>query len=180
MDEKRLVRTSKFISLVLRHKPEVAGLTLGQGGWVDVDDLLRGCAANGLPITRADLEEVVETNNKKRFAFDESGTKIRASQGHSVDVDLELEALEPPDVLYHGTAEKAADIIRREGLKKMQRHHVHMSADVDTAQTVGGRHGKPLVFKVDAKAMRAAGHVFYRSANGVWLVDSVPPEFLSE
>lgn len=178
MDEKELVRTSKFLSLVLRHRPELAGLTLGQAGWVRVDDLLAGCARKGMPITRAELEEVVEGNNKKRFAFDESGELIRASQGHSVEVDLELEAHEPPDVLYHGTAESVGDIIRREGLKKMRRHHVHLSADIDTARNVGTRHGKPLVFRVDAKAMRAAGFVFYRSANGVWLVDEVPPQYL--
>jgi putative RNA 2'-phosphotransferase len=180
VDEKQLVRVSKFLSLVLRHRPELAGLTLGQAGWVNVDDLLAGCASKDVAITRAELDEVVEKNSKKRFAFDESGTMIRASQGHSVDVDLELEPAEPPDVLYHGTAETIGATIRREGLKKMRRHHVHLSADLETARVVGARHGKPLVFRVDAKAMHEKGFIFYRSANGVWLVEDVPPEYLGE
>jgi putative RNA 2'-phosphotransferase len=180
VDEKQLVRTSKFLSLVLRHRPQLAGLTLDSAGWVSVEALLAGCASKGLPITHDDLEEVVARNNKQRFAFDESGTLIRANQGHSVEVDLALESAEPPDVLYHGTAERAGEVIRREGLKKMQRHHVHLSVDVETARAVGARHGKPLVLQVDAEAMREAGFAFYRSDNGVWLVDSVPPEYLRD
>lgn len=180
MNEKELVRISKFLSLVLRHRPELADLTLGQAGWVEVDALLAGCAAKGMRITRDELVEVVDKNNKRRFAFDESGTLIRASQGHSVEVDLELESADPPGVLFHGTTERVGDIIRREGLKKMQRHHVHLSADLETARNVGARHGKPLVFRIDARAMQEAGFSFYRSANGVWLVDAVPPEYLRE
>ncbi|MGA7732215.1 MAG: RNA 2'-phosphotransferase [Chloroflexia bacterium] len=178
MDEKQLVRTSKFLSLVLRHRPQLAGLTLDSAGWVSVEALLAGCASKGLPITRGELEEVVARNNKQRFAFDESGMLIRANQGHSVEVDLELEPAEPPDVLYHGTAERVGEAIRREGLKKMSRHHVHLSADVETARIVGARHGKPLVLRVNAGAMRAAGFTFHRSENGVWLVERVPPEYL--
>lgn len=180
MDEKELVRKSRFLSLVLRHRPEMVGLELGQGGWVVVEELLAGCAWKGVPIRREELEEIVARNNKKRFEFDESGMRIRASQGHSVEVDLELEVREPPEVLYHGTAEKVGEVIRREGLKKMQRHHVHLSADRETAEVVGARHGKPLVFVVDTAGMRAAGFEFFRSANGVWLVERVPPEFLED
>ena len=180
MDDKELIRTSKFLSLVLRHKPQLAGLALDSAGWVSVEALLAGCASKGLPITRNDLEEVVARNSKRRFAFDESGTMIRANQGHSVEVDLELEPTEPPDVLYHGTSERAGDTIRREGLKKMSRHHVHLSADIETARIVGARHGKPLVFRVDAGAMQATGFTFYRSENGVWLVDRVPSEYLRD
>jgi putative RNA 2'-phosphotransferase len=180
VDDKQLIRTSKFLSLVLRHRPQLAGLTLDSAGWVPVEELLAGCASKGVPISRDDLKEVVARNSKQRFAFDESGTLIRASQGHSVEVDLALEPAEPPDVLYHGTAERVGDVIRREGLKKMRRHHVHLSADAETARIVGARHGKPLVFRVDAGAMRAAGFTFYRSANGVWLVESVPPEYLRD
>jgi putative RNA 2'-phosphotransferase len=178
VDEKQLVRTSKFLSLVLRHRPQLAGLTLDSAGWVSVETLLRGCASKGLPITRDELDDVVARNTKQRFAFDETGTLIRANQGHSVEVDLELKPAEPPYVLYHGTSERAGAAIRREGLKKMRRHHVHLSADAETARIVGARHGKPLVLRVDARAMRGAGFTFYRSENGVWLVDNVPPEYL--
>jgi putative RNA 2'-phosphotransferase len=179
VNEQRMVQISKFLSLVLRHKPEVAGLTLGDAGWVRVDDLLKGCAAAGLPISRADLEELVARNSKQRFAFDPAGETIRANQGHSVTVDLDLPASEPPAVLYHGTSERAAAVIDQQGLSRMARHHVHLTADPGQARVVGARHGKPVVYRVDAGAMSAAGHVFYRSANGVWLVESVPPPFLS-
>jgi putative RNA 2'-phosphotransferase len=174
-----MVKISKFLSLVLRHKPAAAGVILSEGGWVPVDDLLRGCASTGLVISRDDLEEVVAQNSKQRFAFDTTSTLIRANQGHSVPVDLALLPSEPPPVLYHGTSTRVADIIQREGLSRMARHHVHLSADPEVAQIVGGRHGEPVVFCVDARAMRQAGHLFYRSANGVWLVESVPPEYLS-
>ena len=174
-----MVKISKFLSLVLRHKPAVAGVILSEGGWVPVDDLLRGCAASGLVISRDELGEVVAQNSKQRFAFNASGTLIRANQGHSVPVDLTLPASEPPPVLYHGTSTRVADIIRREGLSRMARHHVHLSADPEVARVVGARHGKPVIFCVDARAMHQAGHLFYLSDNGVWLVESVPPEYLS-
>jgi putative RNA 2'-phosphotransferase len=179
MDEKRLVRTSKYLSKHLRHDPGVLGLELMPGGWVPVDALL-AAVARDRPLTRQELEEVVERNNKRRFSFDPSGMLIRANQGHSVGVDLQLEPAEPPPVLYHGTAERVLPGILREGLKKMSRHHVHLSADVDTAYRVGSRHGKPVVLQVDAAALREAGYTFYRSDNGVWLVDHVPPEFISQ
>jgi putative RNA 2'-phosphotransferase len=174
----RLVRVSKYLSLHLRHRPERLGLTLAEGGWVPVADLLGACARNGFPITRADLDEVVRTSDKQRFAFDPTGTLIRANQGHSVAVDLELEPAEPPAELYHGTGEAAVPSIRATGLDRRTRHHVHLSADVATATKVGARHGRPVVFAVDAAAMRRDGHVFYRSTNGVWLTERVPPEYL--
>ncbi|MDX1933075.1 MAG: RNA 2'-phosphotransferase [Capsulimonadales bacterium] len=179
MSNEHLVRTSKYLSKHLRHQPERIGLTLEPGGWVGVDDLLAACARNGFLLTREQLDEIVRENDKQRFAFDATGTKIRANQGHSVEVDLELSPAEPPEVLYHGTGAGSVEAIRREGLKKMRRHHVHLSADRETAERVGRRHGRPVVFRVDAAAMHAAGHVFYRSDNGVWLTEHVPPEFLS-
>jgi putative RNA 2'-phosphotransferase len=175
----RPVRVSKYLSLHLRHHPERLGLTLGAGGWVPVDQLLDACARDGFPITREELLHVVATNDKQRFAFDETGTLIRANQGHSAEVDLQLEPVEPPALLYHGTAADTVPAIRSGGLKKMSRHHVHLSVDVATARKVGVRHGSPVVFVVDAAAMRRDGHLFYRSANGVWLVDSVPPQYLA-
>jgi putative RNA 2'-phosphotransferase len=143
-----------------------------------VDDLLAACATRNFPITREELEEVVVNNSKQRFSFDESGTRIRANQGHSVDVDLQLEPAEPPPILYHGTAQHLIDAIMRDGLRRMSRHHVHLSSDIETARRVGARHGRPVVFAVDAAAMRRDGHLFYRSANGVWLVEQVPPRYL--
>jgi len=170
---------SKFLSLVLRHEPEKAGLTLDSAGWVDVDELLRGCTAAGVPMTRAELESVVANNDKKRLAFSPDGRRIRASQGHSVTVDLEYAPAIPPATLYHGTVDRFLDSIRVTGLNKGERHHVHLSAQPDTAVQVGSRRGRPLVLVIDAGAMHAAGHTFYISANGVWLVDHVPAEFLT-
>jgi putative RNA 2'-phosphotransferase len=178
MDDKRLVKVSKYLSKHLRHEPERLGLELQPGGWVGVDELLAACAANRFPLSRAELEQVVERSDKKRFAFDETGTRIRANQGHSVEVDLQLEATEPPPVLYHGTPERNRAVILESGLKKMDRHHVHLSLDEATARKVGERRGKPIIFTVDAAAMRRDGYTFYRSANGVWLVDEVPPKYL--
>ena len=179
MNETRLVRVSKFLSRHLRHDPVGLGLTLAPGGWVNVDALLVACARHHVVLTRAGLEEVVTLNTKQRFSFDPTGTLIRANQGHSVEVDLQLEPATPPAVLYHGTGHQTADHIARTGLEKMRRHHVHLSADVETARAVGARHGRPVIFAVDAAAMARAGHLFYRSDNGVWLTDAVPPEFLS-
>jgi len=175
MDE---VRISKFLSKHLRHAPEAIGLTLAPGGWVSVSDLLEACARAGVRLSREQLEEVVRNNSKQRFAFDETGQRIRANQGHSVEVDLELQPVEPPAVLYHGTGHRTEEVIRREGLRKMRRHHVHLSPDVETATRVGARHGRPVVFQVDAARMHADGHLFFRSENGVWLVDEVAPEYL--
>lgn len=178
MHHSRPVKISKYLSKHLRHQPERLGLTLAPGGWVSVDHLLTACAAHQFPITRAQLEEVVATNDKQRFSFDPTGKLIRANQGHSVEVDLQLEPQVPPDVLYHGTGEKAVELILQSGLIKMSRHHVHLSRDVETARRVGTRHGCPVVFAIAAAAMYKAGFTFYCSENGVWLVDAVPPEYL--
>jgi len=173
----RLVTLSKYLSKHLRHQPERLGLQLMPGGWVPVDDLLAACASE-MPMTREELEEVVAQNNKQRFSFDATGRLIRANQGHSVDIDLQLHPAEPPAVLYHGTAERTLSAIMQDGLSKMHRHHVHLSADQETARKVGERHGKPVVLSIDTRAMRDTGYVFYRSDNGVWLVDHVPPQYI--
>ena len=149
------------------------------GGWVEVDALLAASAQRGIPICRGELEEVVTRNDKKRFAFDESGTLIRAQQGHSATVDLELEPARPPEVLYHGTPERNLVAITRDGLLKMRRHHVHLSPDEATARAVGARRGRPVVLAVHAEKMHRDRYVFYRSGNGVWLVQQVPPRYLS-
>jgi putative RNA 2'-phosphotransferase len=180
MDDKRLVKISKYLSKHLRHQPERLGLTLEPGGWVAVEQLLAACAQQQFPISREELDEVVARNNKQRFAFDPTGRLIRANQGHSIAVDLQLEPALPPERLYHGTGHRAVEAIRRAGLRKMSRHHVHLSPDVATARMVGTRHGRPVIFVVDAAAMQRAGFTFYCSANGVWLVESVPPEYLHE
>jgi putative RNA 2'-phosphotransferase len=178
MTPKDRVRISKFLSKHLRHDPAGIGLTLEEGGWVAVEDLLAGCRKAGVPLYPADLEEIVATSDKKRFAFDETGTRIRANQGHSVEVDLHLEPIQPPEILFHGTADRYLAAILAEGLRKMQRHHVHLSADMETASRVGVRHGRLVVLSVDAAGMARDGHVFFVSANGVWLTDAVPPAYL--
>ncbi|WIG58744.1 MAG: RNA:NAD 2'-phosphotransferase [Ktedonobacterales bacterium] len=178
MDDARLVRISKYLSKHLRHQPQSLGLTLEPGGWVSVETLLAASAAHGMPFTRDELDEVVARNNKQRFSFDASGERIRANQGHSVEVDLQLEPRIPPEVLYHGTGATAVPAILQQGLLKMRRHHVHLSPDVATARTVGRRHGAPRVFAVLAGAMSRDGCTFYRAENGVWLVDAVSPRYL--
>ncbi|HEX8272360.1 MAG TPA: RNA 2'-phosphotransferase [Longimicrobiaceae bacterium] len=174
-----LVRASKFLSLVLRHKPEHIGIALDAAGWVGVDELLAAAGRSGFALDRATLERVVADNDKRRFAFSEDGACIRASQGHSVAVELGLEPQPPPDVLFHGTATRFLDSIRREGLKPGSRTHVHLSADEATAITVGQRHGKPAVLRVAAGAMHRDGHAFVRSANGVWLTGAVPAGYIA-
>lgn len=178
VDDARVVKVSKFLALVLRHRPDRVGIVLDEGGWVDVDELLAACAARGRRYSRAELDHVVATNNKKRFALSADGRRIRASQGHSVPVELGLPPTAPPDVLYHGTAAATVAPILREGLKPMSRQDVHLSADVETAVRVGSRHGRPVVLAVDAAGLAASGHEFRVSANGVWLTDAVPPERL--
>ena len=172
-----LVSTSKFLSLVLRHQPEVIGLILDDSGWADIDTLIRLSQAHK-PLTRALIEQVVEENSKQRFAISDDGRRIRANQGHSIEVELGLQPVTPPTRLYHGTATRFVDAIRREGLVKRSRQHVHLSADAGTATTVGARHGKPSVLIVRAGEMAAAGYAFFRSENGVWLTDAVPVEFI--
>ena len=178
MDPKRRVRISKYLSKHLRHEPEKLGLQLEAGGWVPVETLLAACATSGFPISLMELLEVVAKNDKQRFSFDFSRTRIRANQGHSTTVDLQLEPALPPDILYHGTPESSVDSIMREGLNKMARHHVHLSATVSAAETVGRRRGRAVVLLIDAAAMKRDGYVFYCSANGVWLTDKVPPQYM--
>jgi putative RNA 2'-phosphotransferase len=178
MNAKRVVAVSKYLSKHLRHAPEEIGLALEPGGWVAVDQLLAAAAAHGFPVTRAELDEAVRTNDKRRFTLDEAGTKIKANQGHSAEVELHLTPAAPPATLYHGTADRNRDSILAQGLHKARRHHVHLSRDIDTARTVGTRHGRPLVFAVDAARMAADGYGFWVSENGVWLADAVPPQYL--
>jgi putative RNA 2'-phosphotransferase len=169
---------SKFLSFVLRHEPQAIGLVLDGNGWADVDELIARCRAHGKAITREILEAIVATSPKQRFAFSSDGQKIRASQGHSIDVDLAYAPAQPPARLFHGTVAAALPAIRVEGLKKMQRHHVHLSPDEETARVVAMRRGKPIVLRIAAAEMSAAGHVFYVSANGVWLTESVSPQYI--
>lgn len=168
-----LVRLSKFLSLILRHNPGKIGLTLDPNGWADVDELLLKAKMD-----RPTLERVVAENDKKRFAFSADGKKIRASQGHSISVDLQLEPVSPPEVLYHGTAERFRQSILENGLLHGRRQHVHLSKDVATALIVGRRHGKPVVFQIKAREMEKDGYLFFLSANGVWLTEHVPAKYL--
>ena len=175
---KRDIALGRFLSLVLRHRPEAAYLTVDSHGWANVEALLSGCRRAGKPLDRADLERIVRENNKQRYSFNENHTKIRANQGHSIPVDLELEASVPPPVLYHGTATRFLDAIRQKGLLPGSRQYVHLSTDVDTAWKVGGRHGKPVVLALDTQAMVQDNLCFYRSENQVWLCKAVPWQYI--
>ena len=177
MTEERKKSLGKYISLILRHKPEAIGITLDEHGWADVKELLEGISKTRR-ITFEELDEIVRTNNKQRYSFNGDKTKIRANQGHSVNVDVELKKLAPPDFLYHGTASKFAASILKQGLLPGTRLYVHLSSDKDTALNVGSRHGKPIVFLVDSRRMSADGISFFKSENGVWLTKSVPAEYL--
>ncbi|TWU18631.1 RNA 2'-phosphotransferase [Allorhodopirellula heiligendammensis] len=178
--DKSLVSTSKFLSLILRHQPEVVGLKLDDEGWLDIAQVVDAANQHGKQLSLELLHEVVATNDKKRFALSEDGLRIRASQGHSVaGVDLKLAETTPPATLYHGTVAAFIECIRSTGLEKRSRNHVHLSTDEETATKVGSRRGKPIILRVDAAAMHRDGHLFYLSANGVWLVDAVPVEFLT-
>ena len=169
--------TSKFISLILRHKPETIGITLDEHGWANVDELIEGISKTH-EINREILEEIVRTDNKQRYSFNEDKTLIRANQGHSIPVDVELEEVEPPKYLYHGTGEKFRESIDAEGLKPKSRIYVHLSEDIETATKVGNRHGKPVVYRVFAGWMHKEGFIFYRSVNGVWLTKEVPTKYI--
>lgn len=177
--EVSLKQISKLLSLVLRHKPEQIGITLDGKGWTPVDILIQKMNEQGININKALLQQVVDSNDKKRFAFNEDHTMIRASQGHSVAIDLDYAAMIPPDILFHGTAEKFLPAIKEHGLIKQQRHHVHLSVDKETALKVGQRQGKPVILTISAGKMHEQGFSFYLSANGVWLTDHVPIEYIS-
>lgn len=172
-----LTKTSRFLAMVLRHKPHVAGIELDEHGWANVDELVEGMSALR-PFSREILEEIVTTDAKRRYAFNEDHTLVRANQGHSIPVDVELAPAEPPAMLYHGTATRFLSSIAAKGLLPMGRLHVHLSRDEATAVKVGERHGEPVVLTVDASAMRSDGYEFFLSANGVWLTKVVPPRYL--
>jgi putative RNA 2'-phosphotransferase len=178
MDTSQEAKLSKFLSLVLRHSPQTIGLTLDSAGWVDTEELLAQCNRHGTRLNREMLETVVKNSDKQRFAFNEDCSRIRANQGHSVSVELGYQPSIPPAILYHGTAIKNLESIRKSGLIKGKRHHVHLSATSETAQKVGSRHGKPMVLVVKAVEMHADGISFFCSENGVWLTDSVPVKYL--
>jgi len=178
IDPKKLKKISKSLSLILRHHPETIGLELDEAGWADIAQLLERLARSGRSLSRSELDEVVAKNDKQRYAISEDGLRIRANQGHTIDIDLGLTPCEPPDVLYHGTARHAVDAIMATGLNRGWRHHVHLSDNPTTARAVGGRHGVPVILRIDAGAMHADGHEFFRSENGVWLVDEVPTPYL--
>ncbi|MGB7346661.1 MAG: RNA 2'-phosphotransferase [Pirellulaceae bacterium] len=174
-----IVSTSKFLSLVLRHQPEVIGVTLDPEGWLPIDELIANANKHGKALSLELLHEVVATNDKKRFALSDDGLRIRASQGHSIAaVELDLPAIEPPEWLYHGTVAAFIDSIRQQGLQKRSRNHVHLSADVATATKVGSRRGKPIILTIQASQMHTDGHRFMQSANGVWLTDAVPANYI--
>lgn len=176
---KTTIKQSKFLSLILRHQPETIGLELDEAGWASVPELLEKLTAHNRHMTMAELEQVVITNDKQRFSFNEDKTRIRANQGHSLKtLDLGLQPVEPPESLYHGTAERFLSSILQTGLEKRSRQHVHLSADKETAHKVGIRHGKPVILKVAAGQMQRDGLTFYHSANGVWLTDHVPTTYL--
>lgn len=178
MTAKKLKHLSKFLSLILRHRPQVVHLTLDEQGWANTQELIEKINEHGTALTLPLLEEVVANNNKKRFAFNKDKSKIRASQGHSIPIKLNYEPVSPPPQLYHGTATRHIHSIRKEGLKKRSRHHVHLSADINTAKQVGMRHGVPVILTIRAAAMYEAGYEFFVSENGVWLTEHVPVEFI--
>ena len=173
--------TSKFISLILRHKPETIGIFLDEHGWADVQEMIDGINASGSDhLDMEMLEEIVQTDEKQRYSFNEDHTLIRANQGHSIPVDVELEEKNPPALLYHGTGEKYVSAIDEQGLIPKSRLYVHLSADVTTAKKVGSRHGKPVIYTIDCAKMTAEGYKFYLSANKVWLTKTVPAKYLSK
>lgn len=173
------IHLSKFLSLVLRHRPELIGITLDPAGWIEVDVLLEAMGRHDHPLTRDQLDFVVAHCEKQRFAFSEDRARIRASQGHSVEVELGYAPATPPDLLYHGTVDRFLPSIRAAGLIKGKRHHVHLSRDVETAAKVGDRRGKAEILTIDAKSMSADGLAFFVSDNGVWLTDHVPPQYIT-
>lgn len=176
--DRDFVRISKFLSLVLRHRPESIGLSLDGYGWADVDDLVRAAAAAGVAIDSETLESIVHESEKKRFTLSDDGKRIKANYGHSIDIDLGLEQREPPELLFHGTATDQVEAIKQEGIGRRGRRYVHLSADDATALEVGRRHGDPVVLKVQARLMHEHGFEFYLSESDIWLTRSVPPFYV--
>lgn len=178
INEKQLIKISKFLSLVLRHKPDTIGIQLDENGWTDVDTLIEKANRYGIKFDKKILNYIVDTNSKKRFAFSETLDKIRASQGHSINIELGYINQKPPETLFHGTGEKSIHSIISSGLEKRSRQHVHLSSDIETAVKVGQRHGRPVVFKVFTEQMHIDNFEFFLSDNGVWLTDNVPTKYL--
>lgn len=178
LENKNLVKLSRFLSLVLRHKPETIDITLDDNGWCNVDELIKKINNHGEALGFELLKEIVETNDKQRFKFNDNYTKIRASQGHSIEVNLNLSQVEPPEILFHGTPTKNIVLIKKNGLLKMKRNHVHLSESIETARTVGERRGKTSVLTIDSKQMYEDGILFYKSDNNVWLTDFVNPKYI--
>ena len=176
---KSIKETSKYISLILRHKPDVIGITLDEHGWANVSELIEGIRCTH-PIDMQVLEQIVDSDEKRRYSFNEDKTLIRANQGHSIPVDVELEKMKPPKILWHGTGAKYVESINLSGLISKSRLYVHLSSDYETAVNVGNRHGKPVVYKVYAEKMEQDGYMFYKSVNGVWLTKEVPKKYLEE
>lgn len=180
MEESKKKSIGKFLSLILRHEPAKIGLNLDENGWADVEELIQKCGKKNVVFTKADLNEIVETNEKQRYSYSDCGLKIRANQGHSINVDVQLEEGIPPAYLYHGTADRFVSAIKETGVKKMNRQHVHLSTDKETAIKVGSRHGKVCVLTILAGQMHEDGLVFYKSVNGVWLTDFVAVKYISK
>ncbi len=180
MTEQNKKRIGKFLSLVLRHEPQKIGIELDENGWADIDELIEKCAKYRISFTIKELEEIVATNDKKRYSFNEDKTKIRANQGHSIEIDLALTPTEPPQFLYHGTAERFYGSIMKEGIKKISRQHVHLSEEKETAQKVGSRHGCPVILTILSGKMHKDGILFFQSDNGVWLTDYVDVKYISK
>lgn len=178
INDKQITHISKFLSLVLRHQPEIIGIQLDQNGWADIEELLDRAKKHGIQFDRELLNHIVATNSKKRFAFNATLDKIRASQGHSIEIELGYTNQKPPEILFHGTSEKSVQSILEKGLEKRSRQHVHLSSDLETAIRVGQRHGKPSVFKVLAEQMYNDKFEFYIADNNVWLTDNVPAKYL--
>lgn len=179
MNEKQTKRISKFLSLILRHKPETVGVELDANGWTEIDTLLQKMSQAGTRVDREQLDYVVATNNKKRFAISPCGNRIRANQGHSLEVDLAYEPTTPPDKLFHGAPENIISLVRETGLQRMQRHHVHLNSAAEPCVHVAARRGKPVILEIDARQMHEEGYEFFVSENQVWLTDHVPPKFIS-
>ncbi|MBR4948504.1 MAG: RNA 2'-phosphotransferase [Clostridiales bacterium] len=179
MTNKDLESASKYISLILRHKPGTIGITLDEHGWANVDELIEGVSKT-YPINIEVLENIVATDNKQRYSFNDDKTLIRANQGHSIPVDVKLAIVDPPEVLYHGTGEKYVESIDTQGLIPKSRLYVHLSSDIDTAVKVGSRHGEPIVYKVLSGKMEQDGFIFFKSVNGVWLTKKVPVEYIQK
>lgn len=172
------VKLGKFLSLILRHKPETIGITLDKNGWVDVNELIEKIKLSGRYIDMEILERIVRENNKKRYSFDENKKKIRANQGHSIEVELNLKEMIPPTILYHGTATRFLESIREKGIIKGNRQYVHLSKDIETARNVGKRHGEVVILLIDIEGLMKIGHKFYLSENEVWLCDDIPSEYI--